>query len=181
MASFLIFLFVTLQPQLASQFFPRRRERLKAEFIHQVQRDHYLHPQLFWQFREFYSPGFVRFDEKLADVAGILRLPRYPFTQPRTILLHFSSPHIESWDSAVSTAQAERYLKPLSGTGEMGAPIVYYQDEMTRIFSADGKTLQIIFLKPLAEMMIANGFFDYTEYEREAFNHMYWLNETWVY
>ena len=57
---------------------------------------------------------------------------------------------------------------------------VLFTNQTTQIFYDTEGVLRIIFVKPIAEMRKANGFFDYTDKEQKLLNGQYWLDETWI-
>lgn len=168
-------LFVLLQPKVSSLIFPQKRAAIRAEFIQRVVADQYINPQVFWQFREFYSPGSFTFDPKYSEVAGVLKFT-YPFRQSKIELLKFHSPYLDSYDAIIQKNLAEQYLQEAIQQPKQ----ILFQDLRSIIYLDQSDEMRIIFVKPIEEMMQTNGFFDYDQKERDHMRGMLWMSETWV-
>ena len=170
-------LFFFLQPKMAAAIFPSIREARKTEFLKKVEEAGQINPQEFWQFREFYSPGSFTFNEKYVDVASGLQLKKMsdlPF--PRVVLLSFTSANSQSRDSLIFP---EEWANVVSAQ-KINSLKIIFQTPHSYIYN-DGDQTKILFIKPISEMMTANGFFLYTDQEKEKFKKYYWLNETTLY
>ena len=173
----IVALFLTLQPKVAALLFPQLRAKMRNNFLSQVQQQHDINPQLFWQFREFYSPGSFTFFPQYEDLAGGLVLKNSIAPITKVPILDFHSPFITSSDSLIFRENWQKYMN----VKNISAHDVLFQNPTTLIYQAENNQLKIIFVKPIEEMQIANGFFDYTDQEKQLLQNRYWLDETTVY
>src|SRR5581483_2899830 len=54
--------FLFLTPKLTSRLFPQKRDMILKQFVQNVEKTHQVDPQKFWEFREFFSPGYYTFN-----------------------------------------------------------------------------------------------------------------------
>ena len=141
-----------LQPR-ASGIFPFIREyRLKA-FIENTVKNHHISAQEFWELREFYYPGTIRFNK------------------PNLL---FISDKITSHETLVNKNTAFIDLIPKSIKGN-----VLYEDADELIVSEEDTTV-IYFIKPISEMASANGFFDYRDKDKKLLENKKWYVVTQI-
>src|SRR3989344_1180556 len=58
---------LTLLPKLSSKVFPKEQSKMLKTFISLVVKNQSINPQEYWEFREFYSPGFFTFSKTGID------------------------------------------------------------------------------------------------------------------
>lgn len=173
----ILVLFIFLQPKAAALLFPPVRNKIKTDFLQRVISQHDMNAQEFWQFREFYAPGHFTYNSHAADLAGGLILRDSIKSSSPVLLLSFSSPFSESWESIVSRQDWQHYVD----TKNVPAENILFHNATTLIYQDKPGPLHIIFIKPIEEMVSANGFFNYTDQERKLLSDKYWLNQTWIY
>lgn len=167
--------FLVFTPKVSSYLFPQKRVLLWQNFLTDVKKQNQINPQKYWEFREFYSPGYFEFSrngfsnnqtQKSLQQIGI------PLTN-ETILpvLAFQSPYLQSLDLLTPTGTLSSYVT-------IPAKQLIFQNKSSLIYEQDAKTVNIVFLFPESEMKKANGFFDYAEKDKEFVKGKYWLNIT---
>jgi len=177
MCGMIALLFFFLQPKVAASVFPSVREARRTDFLKKVEEAGQINPQDFWQFREFYSPGSFTFNEKYIDVASGLQLKKnVVLPVPRVGLLSFNSVHAQSEESLI----VPEAWPSVVTAHHINAQRILFQTPHTYIYT-DGAQTKILFMKPISEMMTANGFFLYNDLEKEKFKKYYWLDETTLY
>ena len=58
---FIVVLFIVLSPKVSSLLLPFKSEAILNDFINKTKIAGAINPQEYWQFREFYSPGYFTF------------------------------------------------------------------------------------------------------------------------
>lgn len=165
------FLFV---PKISSSLFPFKRHMLWDTFLTQVQKDRKIDPQKYWEFREFYSPGYFT-DNKTASTDEITNaLKKYGIKGDRTFttLLVFHAKNAESIDTLTTMTKFDAIIAPLPHNN------ILFKNNDSLIYKPDETHVVITFLKPLSEMEKANGFFDYREKDKELVKGKMWFNIT---
>ncbi len=187
---FLTGAFVLLQPKIAVGVFPSLQAQRLKNFLslcsgHECANG--INAQRFWEFREFSGPGSFTYNPETVDIANGLVLKKFdPTTTQRIQLLGYTSPYIVSWDGLVrKESNWQTYVSPDHLTPQQKQHILF-QDAATLIYQEDLHKIKIIFTKdidnyPTDDMMTTNGFFQYTDDERQLLKNYYWLDETWVY
>lgn len=172
--SFLIF-----TPKVASMLFPLKRQMILQTFISSTKQSNKIDPQKFWEFREFYSPGYFNFNRNgLTNTqikteeskTGILVNMKYV----SRIFLTFTSPHLNSFEALVTTAK----LSDVIDTAMLGSKETIFSNNSTLIYKDSEERTHIIFLKPLSEMQRANGFFNYNDTDKSLVEGKNWLEVT---
>ena len=59
-----LFLFVILSPKLSDLLFSFKRQMVLNDFLSSVKEEKNIDGKTYWQFREFYSPGYFVFSKK---------------------------------------------------------------------------------------------------------------------
>ncbi len=165
-------MFLTLQPKFAAFLFPSKRAAVLKNFLSQVQQKKTINAQDFWQFREFISPGSFHFNPETAEVAGILNLHKIQGSQVH--LMEFTSPVMTSSDQVITR---DRWIRLSAYLPQLAEKMLFANQESFIFYDHQGD-LHILFVKPIEEMATANGFFDYTQQEKEYFHDYYWFNDT---
>ncbi len=168
--------FITLTPKISSSLFPQKREMILNTFISKTQQTRNLDERNFWEFREFYSPGYFDFNknglnsEKVAEAEKKMKIT-FSEKATRSAHLHFNSKLVESIDYLTQTGQ-------LSDIVDFPSDKVIFQNNESIIYENADETLIVIFVKPLDEMRRANGYFEYEGKDKELVQDKYWLNIT---
>ena len=171
----LIGLFLILTPKISARIAPFVSHSRVTEFLQDSKQTNRINPQLYWQTREFYSPGhffFAKTGIEYSHVQEAVRKIGVPIndTKISTFLL-FKSEKTNSID-ALTTAKSLADIVPKLPAGE-----IVLNTNNEKIIS-DGNALYIFFLKPQDEMKTANRFYDYREMDVELLKDKQWFNAT---
>jgi len=120
--------------------------------------------QEFWQFREFYYPGSLTVDKKgIKDPAS----PTIPLVFNPYLFTVFRSSKITSYEYLVTSNSLE---------------LLVPKDNAWKIFSNNsfayknvGDSVSLVFIKPISEMVKANGFLDYKDKDKKLLEGKYWM------
>ena len=169
--------FILLVPKVASRVFPQKREMLLNAFITQVKRDQKIDPQKYWEFREFYSPGYFNFSEKGIDMSN-LKDGHSDLSRSADMIdlyfLGFYSKNLISLDGLTEEASLNKvFYKDKLSTKE-----VLFESHNAIIYKDTTGQTYIVFLLPISEMKKANGFFDYNKNELKFLDKKNWFNIT---
>lgn len=172
---FFIFLFIIgflfFQPNIRSAFFANSSEVKKLE--ENILNRKYVDEQLFWQTREFYSPGVLTFNkeglenntvQELLDKGGVNINPLSYYHS----FLRYKSDKWESVEFLVKSNQLNKIMAVPNGH-------ILLNDKNIILDQIDEKKHLLIFLKPVVEMEKANGYFDYKQWDKELLKDKYWL------
>ena len=168
--------FVFLVPKVSSALFPFKRQMIWNNFISSVQKDNNIDPQKFWEFREFYSPGYFTINKTppLSQIENAIK--DYSLDDNRSFftLLQFHSLHLTSLDTLTTEKDFQKLTKYLSESN------IIFQNNNSVIYKIDKHNVIISFLLPKTEMIKANGFFDYREKDKELLKDKLWFDITKV-
>ncbi len=176
---FIVVLFVVLSPKVSSLLLPFKREAILNEFINKTKVAGAINPQEYWQFREFYSPGYFTFSKTgitrtlIENAAGKIGI-RYDQEKIDLIDLLFSSQKLSSLD--MLTKQSS--LSAVFDKKQFQNGKILFSNKNSLIYQVDAKTIKIIFLLTNKDMQKANGFFDYTNIDKKITEGENWFNIT---
>ncbi len=118
----------------------------------------------FWQFREFYYPGALTVQK-----SGILDAssPTLPLALEPYLFTVFRSSKITSYEYLV-TKNTLDLVVPKNSEWKMytKGSVAYRNSE----YSVD-----LVFIKPISEMVQANGFLDYKDKDKKLLEGKYWM------
>lgn len=168
--SFIAFSLVTLilvlllHPTISSILFPMKRQAMLDTFIHTIQNKKDIDPQEFWKFREFYYPGSLVVNKK-----GISMKTPYTFNSSLHPLLFtvFKSNYIESYEYLISSNDLNDVIPFNEDFTIFLDSSVAYRDR--------GKYVEVVFIKPVSEMIKANGFLDHKDKDKKLLEGKYWF------
>jgi hypothetical protein len=176
---FIIILFIVLSPKVSSLLFPFKRQAVLNDFINKTKIDGKIDPQTYWQFREFYSPGYFTFSR--TGVAGSLSNSAakeigVEYNEKKIDLtdLLFSSEQFHSLDMLTRQSNLSNILDEKQFQKEK----IIFMNKNSLIYQKDIKTIQIVFLLGNNDMKEANGFFDYQEKDKKITAGENWFNVT---
>ena|ERR1035437_3802492 len=176
---FIVVLFIVLSPKVSSLLLPFKSEAILNEFINKTKTAGAINPQEYWQFREFYSPGYFTFTKtgitnSLTEIAvGKIGIKYDQKTIDLTDLL-FSSQKLSSLD--MLTKQSS--LSAVFDKKQFQSGKILFNNKNSMIYQVDAKTIKIVFLLTNADMQKANGFFDYTDVDKKITEGENWFNIT---
>lgn len=166
-------LFFLLQPKLATTFVPGSSENRLENFITESKSGKGISGQEYWEFREFYSPGYFTFnktgltsgqmDKELKQI-----LKKIDSTSP---ILAFHSESLQSIDSLTTIPSIKSVKNAILFSGFK--TIYEGKDQMIIEYS---KKLYFFLLFSNEELQKTNGFLDYSENDRELTSNKKWLS-----
>lgn len=169
--------FILLVPKVASRVFPQKREQILNNFISQTVKEGKIDPQKYWEFREFYSPGYFDFSEKGIDMSnlkdGLSDLSRSA-DMIDLYFLGFHSKNLISLDGLTEEAS----LNKVFDNRKLSVKEVLFENHNAIIYKDTNGQTYIVFLLPISEMKKANGFFDYNKKELKFLDKKHWYNIT---
>lgn len=175
----LCFLFLT--PKVASNLFPQKRVMIWQSFLVDVKKHQKLDPRKYWEFREFYSPGYFEFSRdgltrnqtqdvmRQIDIHSINNLSTFPF-------LVFHAKYLQSLDFLITKENKELYIPTII----LKRDNILFQNKNILIYKENPHIIKLVFILSEEEMKKANGFFDYNDKDKELVKGKYWLNTTRV-
>lgn len=172
-----IALFIFLHPTFSSTIFAFQRQNKWNTFSKIVKNENNFQSQEYWRFREFYSLGNFVFRENgfsESDTRKILQEIDIPVSQSSLTLpfLLYRSDHFVSLDSLVNSSS----LSAVLDQEYLNIQETVLDTEQLKMYKTDSRTVKIIFIKPIGEMKIANGFFDYSKIDPAVIKDKYWIN-----
>jgi hypothetical protein len=176
---FIVALFIILSPKVSSLLFPLKRQAILNEFINKTKSEGKISPQVYWQFREFYSPGYFTFSrtgiagaliDKSTKEIGI----KYNKNAVDLIDLAFASQKINSLDMLTKQSSLDSIIDKAQFKKEK----IIFINQNSLIYQKDAKTVQIVFLLANGDIKKANGFFDYTDKDKKITDGENWFNIT---
>lgn len=165
----MILAFILLQPKVTHTLFAFQRQKTLTDFLETVRNAQTIDPQVYWQFREFYSPGNFTLNPEAVGVYQTFRV--IGLHDQETPLLYFSAPNLHSVDSIVDSP--DNYYQEIAAVEN---PV--FRNATSVIYQTSPQTLQLLLITSIAEMKKANGFFDYLPVEMKLLENKYWLNQT---
>lgn len=169
----IFFSFIFFTPKISSSLFPQKRQMLLQNFIRDTKTEGEINSQAYWELREFYSPGSLKFSREGLNV----KTWKIPLRQTQDLFpfLLFTSPYLESVDNLTTIKKMEEIVD----IDKLGATQILFKNENSIIFQTD-KTVKIIFLLSEQEMRKANGFFEYNEKDKKLTEGKHWFNVTLI-
>ncbi len=171
-------LFVFTQPKLSAYLFPFKRQAMWREFKQTVIDARGIEGQTFWKFREFYYPGSFTFEpngfgkELTAQKAKELSITLLPQATASAFLI-YESGKFNSLEALVNPGDLAATVKdngPIQSSNEGS-----FDGSYTMYVS--GNKARIMFIKPVSEMVKANGYFDLKNKQDAArIEGKYWLS-----
>lgn len=158
---FICLLFTVFQPRISVILYPYIRQQKLNAFVRNIDLNESVSAQEFWQFREFYYPGQIKIDRNGLKYHAFYSLP--PLTHPKQILL-FKSKYVESNEYIIDKDTSE--LVKIFSKGKTHK-LVEYPDRF-----------ELFFIKPISEMSITNGFFDYKDKDKDLLRNKVWIVAT---
>jgi len=164
--SIIIASFILFVPKISSILIPQKRTEILQNFISDTHKKKDIDLQLYWKFREFYSPGSFIYqpegldnpDLQLITIARILSKDFKP-------ILMFHSSRIDSIGGYTSTSALNQDSITAQNKILLHTPTLY-------LSSLPNNGYLLIFLKPVEKVKKANGFIPTIETKKEK---DYWL------
>lgn len=176
---FIVILFIVFSPKVSSMLFPFKRQAILTEFIHKTKTEGKINPQEYWQFREFYSPGYFTFSETGVSesiVNNVVKEIGVKYNRKEIDLtdLFFSSPRLNSLDMLTKQSSLNRLIDQKQFQKEK----IIFIGSNSLIYQENPRAIKIVFLLSNADMQKANGFFDYQDKDKQLTEGENWFNIT---
>ena len=175
----IIILLVVFSPKVSSLLFPFKRQAILNEFINKTKTEGTINPQEYWQFREFYSPGYFTFSRE--GIAKSLSLNaakeisvKYNEKEINLTYSFFSSQRLNSLDMLTKQLNLNKLIDQKQFRKEK----IIFMGKNSLIYKEDASTMEIVFLLSNADMQKANGFFNYQDKDRKITTGENWFNVT---
>lgn len=175
LASFLLFV-----PKVSSSLFPFKRQMIWNNFLSETTSQRKIDPQKYWEFREFYSPGYFTFsregfkENQINQTLNDINIPIEEKSIERNFLI-FNSPRIISIDSLTKLND----LNKIIDFNKLHNKKILFRNSDSIIYLENEKQAKIIFLLNSEDMKKANGFFDVNSAnDQRIIENKYWINIT---
>jgi hypothetical protein len=170
--------FALLQPKLSSWLFPQKRAMILKEFLQDTQRKNTIDARKFWEFREFYYPGYFVFErdglptDRVNKRKAELDITIHPQSVLHPFLL-YTSGKLNSLDFLVSANSIDMVID----TTKIKKDSIVHRTPSEIIYYDDPETLKIVFIKSDEEMVKANGYLNYRNAaDVKVYEGKYWLS-----
>lgn len=152
-----------LIPKLSTLVLPQKQTYSLNQFLKQTEITKAVNPQQFWQFREFYSPGYFQAQSNHIDNSGV-SFKDSGISQAK----YFTSSKIQSIDALItaSSLSATLQVKDIK-------KIILQTD--TILLVQRQHDFVLAFILPQSEMEKANGLFNYQE-DTDILNGKNWID-----
>lgn len=171
-------LFLILSPKISSLILPIKRQILLEDFVNYTKTHGKIDSKKYWEFREFYSPGYFNFSRNGLNQALIDKAKQYINVDYNTKaafpFLVYTSLNLKSIDILTS----EKKLPGIIDKNKLSINKVMFQNDNSIIYKTSLGNVVIIFLTGEEEMKKTNGFFDYQEKDKDLVKNKNWLNIT---
>lgn len=170
-------IFALFTPRISSSLFPFKRAMVFNQFVRQTKQNNLIDPQKFWEFREFYSPGYFEFSDKGVGPDKLATALRELEVLPQGIDLYFSvfnSRHLVSVEGLTEKTSLNEVLNK----NELDIQSVMFEDSRSIIYKSIKSKTYIVFILPISEMRKANGFFEYDGKDKKLLKDKNWFSIT---
>lgn len=168
--------FIIFSPRISSAIFPFKRQMELSNFTNQAKSENRIDPRRFWEFREFYSPGFFKFSNQGINESESSSLLSDFKINPQNVNIYFSkfdSKNLDSLDGLTTKTKINEILNK----NDLDVKQTLFENSNTLIYKNSNDQTYIIFILPITEMKKANGFFDYTE-DKKILQGKNWIDIT---
>lgn len=129
------------------------------KFISQIKSAGHIDPVLFWELRDLYSPGFMKYNAELIMPYSILQFSK-PYTGA-TEVFSFSGTDVQSTEVVQRSTLPQIGLKPIEENSDTEI-IIATSSELAYI-DHKTETLVITFSRPVSEFKKYNGLLNYDD------------------
>jgi hypothetical protein len=144
----------------------------------------FLSGQEYWEFREFYSPGYFVFskdglqNQTVKEYFEKIGLPFNDIARTKIdrVFLAYNSPFLISLDMLTHAKSLESMLP----THYPYRTKIVFQDKNSLVLERKDGAIIVAFLKSEEEMKRTIGFFDYAEADRDLVKDKSWVNITLI-
>lgn len=173
--SIIIILFFLLQPRISSFLFTAKRDIILNNYLSEIKDTKKIGGQIYWKFRESYSPGNFEFSREGFDSKKIQKqigyLPDVSIVHNGLPFLLYTSEKLISVDFLTTQNTLKPFIPMSSSKNILQTQTLYLSRR------SDGAFV-LIFILPQSEMAKSNGFFDYSGRDKVLTENKNWLNIT---
>lgn len=176
-ATVIVLFFILLQPKLSVVLFPQKREIILNNFISDVKINNKINSRTFWKFREFYYPGYFKLEKNgfsqthYSDFTHKLTFSFIKNEHPLVFLLYRSG-KVNSIEALVDKGTLHEVLVDNDNSQSQ---ILF--NNKTSLIKKSGTKIQVFFIKPMSDMILTNGYYDYKNpRDRAIIEDRYWLS-----
>lgn len=170
----IVALFLTLSPKISIKIFQSIKKNKFNQFNQYLLKTKDFNPQIFWQSREFFCPGYFNFDKNgLTNI----NFDKFNFFKKKHQILTFarySCSYFESFESLTKENQLENLVD--INLIKKNYQLLAENKEFLYFYDGINKKYYLIFLVNNKKMQRAVGFFDYKEKDKNITNDKYWLS-----
>ncbi len=170
---FISLLFLIFSPRLSSSLFSFKRSILLNNFINKTLSTKIIDSQRYWEFREFYSPGYSKIENQGLNRKDIDQAIEKIGQQPSNID-HYTNVFFSSHSTSIEGLTREIKLRTTISIPNDSK--ILFENSESIIFKSEGKTY-IAFIKPISDMKKTNGFFEYQK-DKKMFDNNNWFSIT---
>lgn len=164
--------FFWLAPKFAATFFAYRRESQLNQFISQVKAQGEIDPKLWWQTREFYSPGVFKLNNNLIELGETQKIVKVATTSSE--LVTYESRFIGSTESVAASA----LIPKLFNDKKLQGKTIVFADSDDHVYFSGETTLVVEFWRSLPVMKQTVGLFDFKGKELDILKNQVWLHQS---
>ncbi|QQG44560.1 MAG: hypothetical protein HYW86_01430 [Candidatus Roizmanbacteria bacterium] len=178
--SFLIF-----QPKLSTWLFSFKRQSIFNNFMADVQKNKAINARTFWEFREFFNPGYFTFErDGLSKKQTAEALKKVRISLNSNVYYHpfliYNSDKLNSIEFLVQTNELNKIINNVNDL-TLNVKKEILNTPSSHLYYDSDKTVKILFIKPVDEMVLANGFYNYRNDEDvKIYKDKSWLSITSV-
>jgi len=170
-------LFIFLTPKLSIKILPFLKEKKLKQFETYLKNTAEFNPQIFWQFREFFCPGYFEIDKNgiELDKNELKSLDFLDNLKSNLVFAKYQCNYLKSYEGLTKENKLESFLKD-----DFKEKFTIIKEAKNFIYFKDIKNQQIylIFLLPSQKMKKTVGFFDYAEKDKKLVDDKNWINIT---
>ena len=170
-------LFVVLSPKVSSLLLPFKRQVILNDFINKTKMAGVINSTDYWQFREFYSPGYFIYSKNGIEQSVLKSVIKkigidYPQKTIDSSFLFFSSPWLNSLDMLTKQVKLDKVID----LRRISKESIIFVGKNCLIYRSDPSTIKIVFLLRSADMQKVSGISDYQD--PQSMKGENWLNIT---
>jgi hypothetical protein len=173
----LVFLFIFLTPKLSVKFFPFFKKIKFKNFHSYLEKTENFNPQIFWEFREFFCPGYFEINKEGFKNTD---LRNFGFIKEqhdlKLIFAKYTCPSLNSIETLTDKNQLSLILEEEKVKKEY--QLLKQENEFVYFKEKKSNNYYLIFLLKNEKMKSAIGFFDYNEKDKKLTENLNWLSLT---
>lgn len=168
--------FLLLSPHISSRINPLQRKTMWSDFEKKIITKKDIDPKEFWQFRDFYYPGALQVNTFGLNKDLIIK-------ESQTVPFLFSKyndlyPFLIYKSDKIKSIEYLTKENTINKIGSLSSAVNLTVNNDHILFYTSQNVAYLFFVKPVGEMLQANGFFDFKKRDKELLKDKYWFVET---